>query len=301
MSKAMSYLLRHGAIKEGVRISSSGRIHLNDLEQWLKSKGIDANIMDIVANDAKGRFSFDPTTLEVWATQGHSMEIITDDMVPWTSNNALIHVSYMSNYEGIMKDGLQRMARQHVHMIDTCIPGSWDLLRKDTDLYVVVYPSCNLFKSENNVILSPGPEKQLVCIPAPSRAGCYGFIISSTDDNRKFLLVKTKANQYGFPKGKVHKGEHKLQCALRELYEETGLSFADIKINTQTLSEVNEKNITVTSYFTATTNVMEPCPKGPGTDKEGLTTCWLSMSEIRALPEQEFRLRRRMLLDAVCS
>jgi mRNA-decapping enzyme subunit 2 len=41
----------------------------------------------------------------------------------------------------------------------------------------------------------------------------------------KYLLVKgRKSNKWSFPKGHRNKGELAMECALRELYEETGIS-----------------------------------------------------------------------------
>lgn len=41
--------------------------------------------------------------------------------------------------------------------------------------------------------------------------------------NIKFLLVKHKAGHWGFPKGHPKEGENELDCASRELREETGV------------------------------------------------------------------------------
>ena len=51
----------------------------------------------------------------------------------------------------------------------------------------------------------------------------YG-IICMTKAN-KYLLVKgRKSNKWSFPKGHRNRGEMAMECALRELYEETGIS-----------------------------------------------------------------------------
>ena len=51
----------------------------------------------------------------------------------------------------------------------------------------------------------------------------YGIICMSKA--KKYLLVKgRKSNKWSFPKGHRNRGEMAMECALRELYEETGIS-----------------------------------------------------------------------------
>lgn len=52
---------------------------------------------------------------------------------------------------------------------------------------------------------------------------CSGVIVFD-EKLEKCVIVKTENNNYGFPKGKREKGETFEQNALRELYEETGLT-----------------------------------------------------------------------------
>jgi len=51
----------------------------------------------------------------------------------------------------------------------------------------------------------------------------YGIICITPD--KKYLLVKgRKSNKWSFPKGHRKRGELAIDCALRELYEETGIT-----------------------------------------------------------------------------
>ena len=54
---------------------------------------------------------------------------------------------------------------------------------------------------------------------------CAGFIIICEDH---VLLVSTHKNIWGFPKGKRKTKEQHIDCAYRELKEETGLDTKDI-------------------------------------------------------------------------
>jgi 8-oxo-dGTP pyrophosphatase MutT (NUDIX family) len=56
-----------------------------------------------------------------------------------------------------------------------------------------------------------------------------GFLIVRGEPIREFLLMR-HADRWDLPKGHVDLGESEMQCALRELHEETGLSADDIEV-----------------------------------------------------------------------
>jgi len=56
-----------------------------------------------------------------------------------------------------------------------------------------------------------------------------GFVIFYEKDGEiQYLLLHYPGGHWGFPKGKIEQGEDKVQTALRELKEETGIETADI-------------------------------------------------------------------------
>lgn len=57
-----------------------------------------------------------------------------------------------------------------------------------------------------------------------------GFLLFRTDPKRSFLLMR-HPDRWDLPKGHVDDGESDLQCALRELVEETGIKANDIEID----------------------------------------------------------------------
>ena len=82
-SKAMTYLLRHGAIKEGLNIDQDGFIKLDDLlAHRTLSRASKEELIQIVQNCPKQRFSIksikdDSDNKEIFyirANQGHSIE-----------------------------------------------------------------------------------------------------------------------------------------------------------------------------------------------------------------------------------
>ena len=57
-----------------------------------------------------------------------------------------------------------------------------------------------------------------------------GFLIVKENPIRSFLLMK-HPNRWDLPKGHVDPGETNMECALRELEEETGIKADDIEID----------------------------------------------------------------------
>jgi 8-oxo-dGTP pyrophosphatase MutT (NUDIX family) len=57
------------------------------------------------------------------------------------------------------------------------------------------------------------------------RGNIYGAIIRSRITN-KYLMVKGReSGKYSFPKGHIEPHETPIECVIRELYEETGISY----------------------------------------------------------------------------
>lgn len=303
-SKALSYLLRHGAVKERVPISDTGMVTIDDAVAWLRRKGHRVNaghIHTIVADDSKGRYRVDGES--ICAVQGHSMTLKVA-MQSWTEAGPLIHCSYMEHYDPIAHEGLKRMTRQHVHMISPDIEtgASWNLLRRNSNLFVVIdsqsarNAGIAFLRADNGVILSEGldgiiPPEHLTLIPAPRKTACYGFIVRC---GSKILMVQTPRGVYGYPKGKRHRGEHSLACAFRELYEESGLVPSQLRLASQTSEEINEKGNCPTVYFHA--SVSEEYPVSCLDEDEGLTTCWMEISDARNIPDTQLYPRRKALI-----
>ena len=57
-----------------------------------------------------------------------------------------------------------------------------------------------------------------------------GFLIVRGNPIESFLLMK-HSRRWDLPKGHVDEGETEMQCALRELHEETGIAADDIEID----------------------------------------------------------------------
>ena len=57
-----------------------------------------------------------------------------------------------------------------------------------------------------------------------------GFLIVVGSPVQKFLLMKHRA-RWDLPKGHVDPGETDMECALRELHEETAIAAADLEVD----------------------------------------------------------------------
>ncbi|KAJ3190330.1 tRNA 2'-phosphotransferase 1 [Gaertneriomyces sp. JEL0708] len=173
ISKAMSYLLRHGAAKEGLPIREDGFMLVQDLlsHPRLKAQTF-ATIQSIVATNDKQRFTLhqDPDTQRwyVRANQGHSMNLAVD-MTPIMDAKecpVAVHGTYSRFWLSIAREGLKVMSRQHIHFAvgrpgeDGVISG----MRSSTDILIYIdvekalADNIPFYRSSNNVILSPGKD-----------------------------------------------------------------------------------------------------------------------------------------------
>lgn len=57
-----------------------------------------------------------------------------------------------------------------------------------------------------------------------------GVLVMREEPTRSFLLLKHR-DRWDLPKGHFDEGENDLQCALRELHEETGIAPRDIRLD----------------------------------------------------------------------
>lgn len=176
LSKKLSYLLRHGAIKEGLKIDKNGWVLLSDV---LKHHSVEAirptvdDIVDIVKTDEKQRYSLMTNAHGqqlIKANQGHSMNVISDsDLTEITLNDVdkypiVVHGTMMKNWKSIVKNGLSKMKRNHIHFA-LGLPNDQQVIsgaRQTSDLFIFVdmkkaiSDGIKFYLSENKVILTSG-------------------------------------------------------------------------------------------------------------------------------------------------
>ena len=67
--------------------------------------------------------------------------------------------------------------------------------------------------------------------PRMRKLNSYGVLIVRGDPIESFLLMRHRT-RYDVPKGHIDPGETQIECALRELEEETGITPDDIELDT---------------------------------------------------------------------
>lgn len=169
ISKTLSYLLRHGAVKEKLPIDPQGWIEVEQLLKHHRLKSQQAKWSDIeriVANNAKQRFSLrsDNGSHYICANQGHTLAAITPDLEPISPETMpanVFHGTFLGKLPAIEASGLSRMDRNHIHFTSDA---PWSKLGIRGNCSVLIYINTaklmedgfNFFRSRNGVILCAG-------------------------------------------------------------------------------------------------------------------------------------------------
>jgi len=126
ISKFLSLVLRHKPETISIQLDVNGWADIDELIEKSSDHGIhfDRELLShIVATNSKKRFAFNETGNKIRASQGHSIEI---DLAytPQKPPEFLYHGTGENSVQSILKAGLERRGRQHVHLsgdIDTAI------------------------------------------------------------------------------------------------------------------------------------------------------------------------------------
>lgn len=171
-SKWLSYVLRHGADKEGIEMDSSGFVQLNELLKLKKSKKMKMDIemvKSLVVNNDKQRFELKVMENEYYirASQGHSMDRIQDEELLTLIECGrdfpiVVHGTYENVIHGILEKGLSRMGRNHIHfaMGENVISG----MRKSAEIKIYIRMNVAMqdgiafYTSKNGVVLTKGKD-----------------------------------------------------------------------------------------------------------------------------------------------
>lgn len=118
ISVQLSYMLRH--CTDPLYVDSDGGwapvdVILADLQKQYPT--FDRTALDIlVANDQKGRYSFDESGTRIRANQGHSIQSVSVEMTEPAPPELLYHGTATRFLPVILKEGLRPMERQFVHI-----------------------------------------------------------------------------------------------------------------------------------------------------------------------------------------
>ena len=121
ISKFMSLVLRHKPEEIGLQVNENGWALVQELIDKINANGITVDIeiiKEVVEKNDKKRFVFNEDKTMIRASQGHSIEVELN-LTKTNPPDVLYHGTASRFLEGILKDGLKRQSRQHVHLSAT--------------------------------------------------------------------------------------------------------------------------------------------------------------------------------------
>lgn len=151
-SKYLSKILRHDPASAGVTLDEKGWAKTNQIMTVLGVNREELNT--IVAENNKKRFEFSNDNRQIRARQGHSIQVDTDleDVTVKDKDTLLYHGTKEALVPIIMKEGLKKMSRLHVHLtadytvakkragsgvVLTVVAGGLKLLKSANDVYLM--------------------------------------------------------------------------------------------------------------------------------------------------------------------
>ena len=167
----LSGILRHNAIKLGLKVASDGYIEVNELLKLKLLKGCtEEALREIVKTDKKTRFSLceNDGKLYIRANQGHSGDVAKCldpeqyTQVITTPIEPCIHGTYSEFLPSIMSQGLSKMSRAYIHCAAGLPHEVKSGMRKDCDVFIYVdmkkamADGIEFRMSANDVILTKG-------------------------------------------------------------------------------------------------------------------------------------------------
>ncbi|KZT37753.1 phosphotransferase KptA/Tpt1, partial [Sistotremastrum suecicum HHB10207 ss-3] len=185
-SKTMSFLLRHGAQKEGLKMRKDGYVNVDDLLKHPKMRHMTfLQLEEIVKTNEKQRFKliFEPpaqgngeSSVSSWwirANQGHTLEEVEVEMIQVTDPAQIpiaIHGTNKEAWDHIARQGLSRMKRHHIHLAQGLpgVSGVISGMRKSANVIIYIdvpkalAAGIQFYISANGVILSPGNEQGFI-------------------------------------------------------------------------------------------------------------------------------------------
>ena len=118
ISKYLSKHLRHRPDLLGLELEPGGWVAVDALLEACARKGpriYRAELEEVVARNDKRRFSFDESGSRIRANQGHSVEIDLE-LEAVEPPAVLYHGTAERTVGAILREGLRRMRRHHVHL-----------------------------------------------------------------------------------------------------------------------------------------------------------------------------------------
>lgn len=119
LSKFLSYILRHHPEEVDLSLDNEGYLKVKDLIYSINNKSkfsIDFNLLkEIVETNNKKRYEFSNDFSKIRARQGHSLKVDVGlkEVIP---PEYLFHGTSTRFLDSILKNGILKMSRTHVHL-----------------------------------------------------------------------------------------------------------------------------------------------------------------------------------------
>lgn len=126
ISRYLSKHLRHQPERIGLRLEPGGWVGVGDLLDACRRNHLSLTreeLDEVVARNDKKRFSFSEDGSRIRANQGHSVEVDLE-LEAVTPPDTLYHGTGASSVDAILREGLHKQGRHHVHLsrdIETAI------------------------------------------------------------------------------------------------------------------------------------------------------------------------------------
>lgn len=118
LSKFLSLVLRHEPQKIGLQLDDAGWISTQELLRCLAAAGRSTTLdllKQVVETSDKQRFAFSADGTLIRANQGHSIHVDLG-LTPVIPPEQLFHGTASRFLDSILREGLTRRARHHVHL-----------------------------------------------------------------------------------------------------------------------------------------------------------------------------------------
>lgn len=118
-SKYFSYILRHAPESIGLELDEQGWASIDELIKLTTDFELTPMLIQtVVETNDKQRFRLSEDGKRIKANQGHSIEVDLA-LTPIEPPEILFHGTARRFVDAIMKDGLQKMNRHHVHLSES--------------------------------------------------------------------------------------------------------------------------------------------------------------------------------------
>lgn len=118
ISRYLSKHLRHQPERIGIQLAPGGWVSIDELLAACHKHSFPitrSQLDQVVAKNDKQRFSFDTTGTLIRANQGHSVDVDLQ-LEPTIPPDVLYHGTGYGAVEAILREGLCKMSRHHVHL-----------------------------------------------------------------------------------------------------------------------------------------------------------------------------------------